>query len=1077
GSAKATFLVRPPIATLGAAQTLSADGNGPQTTAPFAVGAGHLLVAFVSSDGPLDSPQSLNVSGGGLTWTNVQRANGQRGSSEVWTAIAPADLSGVTVTADQTQAAGEGAPAFYCSITVMTFPDGRGIGATSNAGGADGAAAVTLSPNSSGSLVLAIGNDANLPAPRLVPDNQVVVHQAVSPGGDSHWLQGLAAGPVAAAGLPIVLNEEPTAAGPWNFAAVEIVHRAAPLASAGIAQSADSGAPVTLHGTSSDTNVPARPLTYAWSQTSGPAVALAGATSLTPTFSAPVISIGSPAASAGFTLTVSNGVLSSLATTTVDVHPPIGAPIVTVGAGPVVDSGSVVTLTGAAVDPNAPSLGLTLTYAWTQPPTDPAVTLNDSSQPSVTFTAPTLLPGDPPLILHFLLTAGNGVAAGSAGTTVTVRPPISAPVVTVGAAQVVQAGSVVTLTGSALDPNSSALGLTLTYTWTQPPTNPAVIFSDPSQPIVTFTAPTLLPGDPPLVLDFLLTAANGFAAGSAGTTVTVRPPINPPVVTVGAAATVESGSVVTLTGGAVDSNSPALGLTLTYAWTQPPGDPAVTFSDPSQPSVTFTAPTLVPGNSPLTLHFLLTAGNGFAAGSAGTTVTVRPPIAAPVVTVGAGPIVESGSLVTLTGSAVDPNSPALGLALTYAWTQPPTDPAVTLTDPSQPSVTFTAPTLLPSDPPVTLHFLLTAGNGSAAGSAGTTVIVRPPIAALGASQTVFADGNGPQTTAPFAVGAGNLIVAFVSSDGPVDSPQSLNVSGGGLTWTNVQRANGQRGSSEVWTTVAPAAVPDLTVTAGQTQVAGEGEPPFYLSMAVLTFPDARGIGATSTAGGSDGAANVVLSPTSSGSLLFAVGNDASLTTPRSVPENQVVVHQAVSAIGDSHWLQGLAAGPVATAGVPIELNEEPAAAGPWNFAAVEIVHRAAPVADAGPAQSVSSGAPVTLLGSSSDSNVPARPLTYAWSQTSGPAVALTGAATLTPAFSAPLISIGSPAASAGFTRTVSNGILSSLATTTVDVHPPIGAPGVDAGPAQVVQTGAAVTLNGVAADPNVPALPVTHGWA
>ena len=75
---------------------------------------------------------------------------------------------------------------------------------------------------------------------------------------------------------------------------------------------------------------------------------------------------------------------------------------------------------------------------------------------------------------------------------------------------------------------------------------------------------------------------------------------------------------------------------------------------------------------------------------------------------------------------------------------------------------------------------------------------------------------------------------------------------------------------------------------------------------------------------------------------------------------------------------------------------------------------------------------------------------------------------VTPAFSAPLISIGSPAASAGFTLTVSNGILSSLATTTVDVHPPIGAPGVDAGPVQVVQTGAAVTLNGVAADPNVP---------
>jgi len=112
-------------------------------------------------------------------------------------------------------------------------------------------------------------------------------------------------------------------------------------------------------------------------------------------------------------------------------------------------------------------------------------------------------------------------------------------------------------------------------------------------------------------------------------------------------------------------------------------------------------------------------------------------------------------------------------------------------------------------------------------------------------------------------------------------------------------------------------------------------------------------------------------------------------------------------LGDSHWLQGRTAGVVATAGAPVELNEEAPAGGPWNFAAVEIVHRGAPLADAGLAKQVSSAAAVTLSGAASDNNVPARPLTYAWSQTSGAPVTLTGAATLTPAFNAPALSVGS----------------------------------------------------------------------
>ncbi|MEN3307555.1 MAG: hypothetical protein V7603_3757, partial [Micromonosporaceae bacterium] len=60
---------------------------------------GELLVAFLASDGPQTSTQKIAaVAGGGLTWTLASRANAQPGSAEIWTAVAPAALTDVTVT-------------------------------------------------------------------------------------------------------------------------------------------------------------------------------------------------------------------------------------------------------------------------------------------------------------------------------------------------------------------------------------------------------------------------------------------------------------------------------------------------------------------------------------------------------------------------------------------------------------------------------------------------------------------------------------------------------------------------------------------------------------------------------------------------------------------------------------------------------------------------------------------------------------------------------------------------------------------------------------------------------------------
>ncbi|WP_142085946.1 PKD domain-containing protein [Roseinatronobacter monicus] len=195
---------------------------------------------------------------------------------------------------------------------------------------------------------------------------------------------------------------------------------AAPTASAGPDQTVASAAAVTLDGTASSDPDAGQTITYAWSQTEGDAVTLSDATAASPSFTAPTLNPGDTAVELIFQLIVTDnlGLASTADVVTITVEAPANqAPTASAGPDQTVASAAAVTLDGtASSDPDA---GQTITYAWSQTEGD-AVTLSDATAASPTFTAPTLNPGDPEVVLTFQLIVTDNLGLASTADVVTI---------------------------------------------------------------------------------------------------------------------------------------------------------------------------------------------------------------------------------------------------------------------------------------------------------------------------------------------------------------------------------------------------------------------------------------------------------------------------------------------------------------------------------------------------------------------------------------------------------------------------------------------------------------------------------
>jgi Domain of unknown function (DUF1929)/Bacterial Ig domain/Kelch motif len=221
-----------------------------------------------------------------------------------------------------------------------------------------------------------------------------------------------------------------------------------------------------------------------------------------------------------------------------------------------------------------------------------------------------------------------------------------------------------------------------------------------------------------------------------------------------------------------------------------------------------------------------------------------------------------------------------------------------------------------------------AGNIGTATPVTVTVANAPPVGpSIDAS--VSADGVGPASVTISTSTPGDLLLAFVGSDGGT-SRQTVTVSGGGLAWTLVKAANSQNGDAEVWSARATDQLSGATITATQSTSG------FDESLTVVAFKGAGGVGASVTKSAATGAPSVTLTTTKAQSMILGVGNDYDRAVARTLGTGQMLVHQWVdTGSGDTYWAQRISAlaGP---AGSPAKINDTAPTGDRWNLVAVEV---------------------------------------------------------------------------------------------------------------------------------------------
>jgi len=207
-----------------------------------------------------------------------------------------------------------------------------------------------------------------------------------------------------------------------------------------------------------------------------------------------------------------------------------------------------------------------------------------------------------------------------------------------------------------------------------------------------------------------------------------------------------------------------------------------------------------------------------------------------------------------------------------------------------------------------------------------------PANLIGKDATVSVDSQGVMNTPAIStITPNDLLLAFVTYDGPPDIAQTASVSGAGLTWTLVERSNTQPGTSEIWSARANGTLNNVSVTSEPGNGIG-----FHGSLTVIAFTNAHGTSVVARTGALSGEPDIYIPGVVAGDWVFAVGNDWDRAVARTPVSGQTLVHQRIdTAVGDTFWVQSTTA-PSTVNGL-VTIHDTQPTNDRWNYAAVEIV--------------------------------------------------------------------------------------------------------------------------------------------
>jgi hypothetical protein len=357
--------------------------------------------------------------------------------------------------------------------------------------------------------------------------------------------------------------------------------------------------------------------------------------------------------------------------------------------------------------------------------------------------------------------------------------------------------------------------------------------------------------------------------------------------------------------------------TFTYANTGSAGTDSIsaTYTNSSGVSQKATATvTWTAGPAPTTLTTSLSGG-----GASGTAITIPP----------GTPVTDSAALKGV-NTATAGGSVAYRVFSDAACRVPAASPsAVKITNgvaPGSSAVTLSTPG--------TYYWLASysgdSGNAASTSGCGSET---ETIAAAGKAPVVDDTSNKVGTTSVTVSdldtpGPNELVVAYVSADGPAKGAQTVTLSGSGLTWTRVAQQNGAPGEAEVWTASA-GAKKTVTVTA-KAGVTG-----YPVALTDVSYKNATGIGARATFESASGAPSGTITTTQANSWVWGVGFDWLKATNRTVGPGQKIFTQHTDAANNTYWVQSTT-GPTPAAGTGVTINDTAPTTDPYDLVLVEI---------------------------------------------------------------------------------------------------------------------------------------------